>query len=249
MEGIMVRTVDYESRRRAVLAATINRYIREAVPVASDDISREFDLSSATIRNIFVELEDSGYLTHPYTSGGRIPTNKGYRYYVDFLILQMELLAEEKEQVAQEYRKQISRMDDILERTSGIISVITHYAGIVSFFEWDDRVFYKGVGLILDHPEFHSFDKMRIIIRSLEEKEQLLKIINRDFSGNIKVYIGEELECPEMEGCSLVVSRYRLKDKPLGRLAVLGPKRMEYKHAIPALEYVSDVLSEALSRF
>jgi heat-inducible transcriptional repressor len=62
------------------------------------------------------------------------------------------------------------------------------------------------------------------------------------------VYIGRELECPKMENCSLVVSSYRLNNKPSGRLAVLGPARMEYNHIIPILEYISDVLTEVLDR-
>ena len=85
----MVRVVDSEARKRLVLEAAINKYIREAEPIPSEDIASDFDLSSATIRNIFAELEEEGYLRHPYTSGGRIPTDKGYRYYVDFLISQI----------------------------------------------------------------------------------------------------------------------------------------------------------------
>ena len=80
----------------------------------------------------------------------------------------------------------------------------------------------------------------------LEERELLLSIINRDFNDKIKVYIGEEIGCPEMDGCSLVVSSYKIKDKPSGRLAVLGPKRMKYKYTIPAVEHFSDILSELL---
>lgn len=79
----MVRTVDYNSRKKAVLHTAINRYIKNALPVASDEIAQEFDLSSATIRSIFVDLEEAGFLKHPYTSGGRIPTDKGYRYYLE----------------------------------------------------------------------------------------------------------------------------------------------------------------------
>ena len=71
---------------------------------------------------------------------------------------------------------------------------------------------------------------------------------DRDFSGGVKVYIGEELGMPEIESCSLVVSSYKIKNKKSGRLAVLGPKRMTYKHTIPTLEYIADVLSEALDR-
>ncbi len=242
----MVRTVDYESRRKAILSAAINKYIKAATPIASEDLASDFDLSSATIRNIFAELEEAGYLMHPYTSGGRIPTEKGYRYYVDFLISQMELLDEEKESIVKEYRREIRQLEDTLEKTSEIISTITHYAGIVSFLEWQDRFFYRGVGHILEQPEFQNLAKTRVIIKLLEEKQNLLGIINRDFSEKVKVYIGRELDCCGMEDCSLVVSDYRLKNRKSGRLAVLGPARMQYQHIIPTLEYISQVLSDVL---
>lgn len=243
----MVRNVDYESRRRAVLSEAINLYIQEAIPVASEDIARDFALSSATIRNIFAELEESGFLTHTYTSSGRIPTEKGYRYYVDFLISQMQILDEEKERIFKEYKREIKRFEDALEKTSDIISTITHYTGIVSFLEWQDKFFYKGIGHVLEQPEFQDLERMRILIKMLEDKQKLLDIINRDFKERVKVYIGSESGYAEMENCSLVVSCYRIRNKPSGRLAVLGPVRMAYKHIIPTLEYVSDVLTDVLT--
>lgn len=242
----MVRKVDYESRRRQVLSRTINKYIEEAIPVSSEDIAPDFDLSSATIRNIFAELEEGGLLTHPYTSGGRIPTDKGYRYYVDFLISQMDLLEDEKSRIVKEYKKEIRRLDDVLEETSEIISAITHYAGIVSFLKWQDKFLYKGISRILEQPEFQNFEKMRLLLRMIEDKQGLLDIINRDFTGKVKVYIGSELNCAGIQNCSLIVSSYSLKTKPSGRLAVLGPVRMEYKYAIPRLEYISEVLTDIL---
>ena len=240
-------SVDYNSRRKSILNSAINRYIKNAVPVASEDIADEFDLSSATIRNIFSELDESGYLKHPYTSGGRVPTDKGYRYYVDFLIQQIELLDEEKKRILKDCKKKIRRLDDALENTSEVISEITHYAGIVSFLEWQDKIFYKGISHILDQPEFKDADKIRLLVRLMEDKGRLLGIINRDFSGKVKIYIGSELGFPEMESCSLIVTSYKLKNQPSGRLAVLGPMRMEYDHIIPALEYISDVLTDVLS--
>ena len=244
----MVRTVDYETRKKAVLSKTIKKYIKAATPVASEDIAADFDLSSATIRNIFVDLENSGYITHPYTSGGRIPTNKGYRYYVDFLILQLEVLKEEKDSISKEFEKKMSQIEDVLEKASEIISTITHYAGITSFLKGQDKVFYRGLSLILDQPEFQNLARTRIILKMIEDKPRLLNLINRDFADKVKVYIGQELECPEMDNCSLVVSNYRIKNRPMGKLAVLGPTRMEYDHIIPTLEYISDVLTEGLDR-
>jgi transcriptional regulator of heat shock response len=243
------RSVDYNYRRKSVLNAAINRYIKNALPVASDDIAEEFDLSSATIRSIFSELDQSGYLKHPYTSGGRVPTDKGYRYYVDFLIQQMELMDEEKQRIFKDCKRKMRRLEDALENTSEVISEFTHYAGIVSFLEWQDKIFYKGISRILDQPEFKDADKIRLLVRLIEDKRKLLDIINRDFSGKVKVYIGSELGFPEMENCSLIVSSFKLNNQPSGRLAVLGPMRMEYNHIIPAIEYISDVLSQVLEDF
>ena len=242
----MARNIDYETRRRAILAAVINRYIREAEPVASEDVAKEFGLSSATIRNIFVELEEQGYLTHQHTSGGRIPTNKGYRYYVDFLVSQLQLLDAEKQSINKEYQKKVNRFEDALEKTSEVISTITHYAGIVSFLDWQDKFVYKGLSLILEQPEFKDSQRIRLLIKMMEDKQKLLHIINRDFEDRIKIYIGDELGLGEVDNCSLVVSTYKKKNKPQGRLAVLGPMRMEYSHIIPALEYVSATLGEVL---
>lgn len=242
----MVKNVDHDSRRRAVLSATIDRHIRKAEPIASDDIAEYFDLSPATIRNIFAELEEIGYLTHHHTSGGRVPTDKGYRYYVDFLVSQMDLTQEDRSNILREYKKEVRRLEDALEETSELISQVTNYAGIVSFLEWQDKLFYNGLSRILEQPEFRDSIRIKLLIRIIEDKKQILEIINRDFDGRVKVYIGHELGRPEMENCSLVVSSYRRKNRPQGRVAVLGPMRMEYSHIIPVLEYISQVLGEAL---
>lgn len=244
----MVRNVDYESRKRMILAATIDRYIGNATPVSSGDIAKIFNLSSATIRNIFSELENEGYLTHPYTSGGRIPTNKGYRYYVHFLIRQMELLDAEKERIVQEYRHKITQLEQALEKTSEVISSVTHCAGIVSLLEWQDKLFYKGISQVLAEPEFHDYEKIRYFIKMIEDKGGLLEIINRDMRDKVNVYIGDELGCQGVESCSLIVSSYNLKNKPSGRIAVLGPKRMQYSHVISSLEYISEVLTDVLNK-
>lgn len=244
----MGKMVDFEIRKKAVLATVINHYIKEAEPVASEDISREFGLSSATIRNIFSELENEGYVVRPHTSAGRIPTYKGYRYYVDFLVEQMELIEEERSRINDKYHKQHARnnLEEILEQTSEVISDVTHYASIVSSLEKQGKIFYNGISLILEQPEFQDVTKLRRIIKTLESRQELLDLINRQEGAKIKIFIGQELGCEGMEGCALVISSYAPKRKPGGKLAVLGPARMEYQHIIPTLEYVSQALTDAL---
>ncbi|MCM8791788.1 MAG: HTH domain-containing protein [Candidatus Omnitrophica bacterium] len=242
----MVRLVDHETRKKTILSATISRFIRNALPVASEDLAEEFSLSSATIRNVFKELEEEGYLTHPYTSAGRIPTDKGYRYYVDFLLSQIELLDEEKKKILEEYKKGIRHIEQLLEKTSEVVAEITHYASIVSFLEWQDKFLYKGLSFILEHPEFYEISKLHGLIGILEEKKRILEILNRDFKEEVRVYIGEELGYKEMEDCALAVSSYGVRNRPKGKIAIIGPKRMEYYHIIPTLKYTSEVLSELL---
>ena len=124
--------VDHSERRNQILTTSINAYINSATPVSSEVLAKIFDFSPATVRNVLAELEDTGYLTHPHTSAGRIPTEKGYRYYVDFLMSQIELLDDEKKRIINEYKTRIETLEDALEKTSELISTITHYAGIVS---------------------------------------------------------------------------------------------------------------------
>ncbi len=242
----MVRIVDRTKRRNSILAASVDSYIHSATPVSSESLAQIFNLSGATVRSILAELEESGYLTHPYTSAGRVPTDEGYRYYVDFLMSQMQLLDEDKQLIVENYKNKIERLEDILEKTSGIISAITHYAGIVSFLEREDKLFYNGLSHILEQPEFQETEKIRLLIQALEERRRLLDILNRDFSEQTKVYIGSEMGCPQMQECSLIVAVYHTKEKD-GKIAVLGPRRMNYNHIIPALEFISEVLSDALS--
>lgn len=246
----MVRTVDYQARKRAVLAKTVKKYIFDAQPIASEDIARDFELSSATIRNIFAELEADGFLTHPHTSGGRIPTDRGYRYYVDILVSERpevsELLEKEKKSIIREYKKEIRRLDDVLEKTSELISSVTHYASIVSLLDWEDRFFYGGLSFVLEQPEFKNYNCVKFLVKMIEDKQRLMEIVRRDFKEKVKIYIGKDFGTGEMKNYSLVVSSYSVNKQPKGRLAVLGPIRMDYGHIIPTLEYVSVILDDIL---
>lgn len=243
-----MRTIDYEARKKEILSGAIDYYIRTAQPVSSEALVHDYplDLSPATVRNVFADLEDEGYLTHLHTSAGRVPTQAGYRYFVDNLMDEIQLIEEEKSRIEADYRKNIGELEKILDETSRLISEITHNAGIVSFPGGQDRVFYKGTSFILEQPEFRDLVKIRHLLAVLEGREKLLEIINRDLKERIGVFIGSEIACSDIGDCSLVVSAYKVKDRPSGRLAVLGPTRMQYGKVISTLEYLSERLSRIL---
>ncbi len=242
----MVKSLDKTQRRNAVLAATVRSYINNAEPVSSHDLAREFNCSSATIRSVFGELEGDGYLTHTYTSSGRIPTDKGYRYYVDFFIKQIQVLEEQKSIVQKEYQTCLSRLDNLLDKTTHVVSALTKNAGLVSCIEFGDKLFFDGTSYVLEQPEFKDVTRIKKLVKLLEEKHKLIDIINRDIEKKINVYIGNELCCPEIDECSLIVASYKSKNMPKGKIAVLGPKRMHYPQLISMVSYVSDVLSNLL---
>jgi heat-inducible transcriptional repressor len=122
-----------EERKKKILQAVIHHYIKSAKPVASSILSEgyNFSLSPATIRNLMSELEDEGYLAHPHTSAGRIPTDKGYREYVNSLIELQRLAIQEEARVKQEYNSKIKEIEDLLVQTSHVLSGLSNYSGFV----------------------------------------------------------------------------------------------------------------------
>ena len=246
----MVKTADQTKRKNRVLSAAVSAYINAGVPVSSQELAEYFELCPATLRNILAELEDDGYLFQPHTSSGRVPTDKGYRYYVDFLMSEHGLNDEQKALIINGYRAPVSSLEDVLEKTTVMIAELTHYTAIVSFAEWDDRIFCKGLSNIFAHPEFRDLEKLAVLVKFLEEKKQVLELLNQQLSQSFKVYIGTEIACQGINDvCSLVVSSYRSGKKHNGRIAVLGPRRMSYDSTVSTLEFISGTLNSVLEEF
>ena len=242
----MVRQVDHANRKNKVLAATVSSYIKNGNPVSSQELAQHSGLSSATMRNILAELEDEGYLFQPYTSAGRVPTDQGYRYYVDFLMGQVQLTHEQKEAILNEYKKRITSLEDVLEKTTQIIAALTHYTAIVSYPDLDDRFIFGGLSNIIKQPEFADKQKLFLIIKLLEEKRQLLKLLNAEIT-QPTIYIGGEMACTYInDECSLIVSPYKKgkKNNKKGKVAVLGPRRMTYDQAVSTLDFVTKALND-----
>ena len=118
-------------RKKRILAAVVDEYIRTAEPVGSKAIAQSgcLNCSSATIRNELAELVAMGYLEQPHTSAGRVPSKQGYRLYVDTLLEEYAMTAKEIAQINQLMRAKMSELDQILDRASKVASVLTNYTG------------------------------------------------------------------------------------------------------------------------
>lgn len=125
--------VELSERNKKILKTVVKSYLVTAEPVGSRTLSKKHNigLSPATIRNVMADLEDMGYLTHPHTSAGRLPTDKGYRYYVDSLMDNIVLTPELENEIKKGCLSKGAEMDELMKATSIILSKISHQAGIV----------------------------------------------------------------------------------------------------------------------
>lgn len=132
-------------REKSILRYVIHQYILTATPVGSRNISKKYDLgiSPATVRNIMADLEEAGLLDHPHTSAGRVPTDKGYRYYVDSLIPKPKLMPEEKKLIKKKLDSQSDSPDEILKQASSVLSLITNQLACVTYPRFKDAILEK----------------------------------------------------------------------------------------------------------
>ncbi len=122
-----------DDRKTAILAAVVQEYISTAQPVGSGSIARrpEINVSPATVRSELALLEQEGYLVQPHTSAGRIPTDQGYRYFVDHLTTPGTLDAAMERQVGEFFSAAHGRLEEMLLQTSNLLAELTHSAAVV----------------------------------------------------------------------------------------------------------------------
>jgi len=165
-------------REKSVLRYVIHQFILTANPVGSRNISKRYNIgySPATIRNIMADLEDYGFLNHPHISAGRIPTDDGYRFYVDSLMDPPKLKKSEKKQIDLKIERTITETDDLLRLTSMLLSGLTNQLACVTYPKFDNAILEK-IQLV------SLFSKRILVVLSL--KSGLVKTITLEVSTNI----------------------------------------------------------------
>ncbi|MCR4586956.1 MAG: HrcA family transcriptional regulator, partial [Lachnospiraceae bacterium] len=136
---------ELDGRKVKILEAIIQNYLETGEPVGSRTISKftDLNLSSATIRNEMSDLEEMGYILQPHTSAGRIPSDKGYRFYVDHMMMGKEQAIEEKARQVSEQAQQVKQMsemllekedkiENLLQQVAKVLAVNTEYATMVT---------------------------------------------------------------------------------------------------------------------
>ena len=339
--------MELSDRKQKILQAIIDEYIGTAEPVGSRVISKKNDLglSSATIRNEMADLEEMGYLVQPHTSAGRVPSDIGYRFYVNSLMQRYQMSVEALENLQSVMFDKVSQLEMIIKKASLIASSLTEYTTVVTspklnssvikkiefvnlghgnsmvviitktgmvksqtievdisdddagiltdilnksisgktaeeltfekIKEFGDQleevmelspkvlinilnfiyellgsldqtdVYVNNAKSILSYPEFSDVNKAREMLAFLDNKDNLVKLIGSSGDG-VDIKIGTENEFAELENSSMVTVNYKMGDKVVGRIGVIGPKRMNYAKVIASLDCISNQVDKIL---
>ena len=245
----MTRIQDKEKRKEKVLYLIVKSFIKNCIPISSEFLCENFDLkcSPATVRNDMAELEEEGFLYQPHTSAGRIPTEKAYRYFVDFFLEKKELDIKEKNKILEVLNSEYD-LETLLRKTSQILADLTEELSMVSFIGERGKLFTHGMKYIIKEPEFRDLQRLGTLLELLEDEDFIFEILNRDLESQTKVFIGSDLGVEEFKEFSFVLKSFRFEDGPKGRLAVIGPLRMDYERILASLDFISSCLNKILRR-
>ncbi len=230
----MMAEPELSERERVVLQAVVHTYITTAEPVGSRSVVKRFglDWSPATVRNVMSDLEDLGYVQQLHTSSGRVPTDKGYRYYVDYLMRVQELTLAEQEQIEREFSEKLSDADEVLRHTSHLLALITAQAGMAEAPSDDAaevrQIEIMAVGeqqiavLIVDH-----FGRVRSMSIRLEHPPSAaeLPVLNRFLNEHLRGVTIEHLVGVVERKCRAFLDEQRLLAEQALRVLNLVPQQ------------------------
>jgi heat-inducible transcriptional repressor len=340
--------MDLSLRHRLILKALVEDFVNLNRPVGSKTLSEKYDLglSPATIRNVLREMEEIGLINSKHHSGGRVPTELGYRVYVDNLSILYELTMKEKQRIQEEYLKNQLKLDQILMATTRVLSLLSTSAGVVvapeknfdilkhlelihvsgdevlmiivtrsgtvfnknlfldgnisqeslyqisrylnqfimgkelkeipdciedlktrhdgpeDFIKVADliklsfnadngenyEIYVDGLQNLVNTLKGEEAERLNYIFQLLEDKKQLKDIFGRYIdSDGVVTYIGEK-ENEQLSGMSIIASNYKMGDKRIGSMGILGPQRMNYNKALSLVEFTSKLVSELITR-
>lgn len=230
-----------KDRQKVILDAIIREYIRTAKPIASRELldDLDFEVSPATVRNEMLKLDEMGYLEQPYTSAGRIPTDRGYRFFVDNSIDDTALDQREQNRI-----RELFAYDTREEFARECSKTISHIAHTFTAIGSDEDVFTdRGLFEILDEPEFQD-------IGDIKEFGKLVDLFDEDLQSLLadeeeKIFIGSENPMKEAKNYTIMITHWSHPRGFDGFLALVGPRRMDYKKNISLIRYLNTYTYES----
>lgn len=230
-------------RQSKILSAIVEQFAEVASPVGSSLLAKVFDVSSATIRAEMAELERLGFIMQPHTSSGRVPTDKGYRFYVNHITENTtSSLSERRGEKALTARVQSAGAPDrVIKNAVDTLVELTHNLGMATI---GGQLYISGLSNLFGQPEFINGLQVQQVAQLLDNLEPWL----REAAPNepLSVYIGQENPIGRSAGCTLIISRFRSPFSDRSYIGTLGPTRQSYKDVMSLVTRAGKELEEVL---
>lgn len=241
-------------RAESILQAVIEHYIAHARPVGSIGLRERHALpwSAATIRAEMAALEESELLTHAHTSGGRLPTAQGIRYYVDHMLEVSELSGGARQRIEAALAELKGEPVRLMLLVAQLLSRLSRYVSLVQLaHEGSQECVVGGKENVLGEPEFADIIKLKDLFRVLEEEDLLSRLFRYALTTKeVRVHIGaEDVPAPYrelFEDVSVITASYDMVGGRSGSLGIVGPKRMNYRQMIPLVAFTARTLGQCL---
>ena len=247
--------MEITERQKQILFAIIEEYAEMAAPVGSVTLAKLFDVSSATIRAEMARLEEAGLITHPHTSAGRIPTDAGYRFYVNSLTEQNENTISEPTKMlgsgttapnrnvhALEVRIGSQERTDYAIRSA--VDMLAELTGNLGIGTIGEQLYLSGISRLFAQPEFLDNSRIQGVAELLDNLEPWLKEARPGEPLNI--FIGHENPIGKTSGVSLIISRFRSPYSDNSYIGVLGPTRQNYAETMSLVRHAGNILENSL---
>jgi heat-inducible transcriptional repressor len=229
-------------RQQQILSAIVEQYAEVASPVGSSLLAKVFHVSSATVRAEMAELERLGLIAQPHTSAGRVPTDQGYRYYVNSVNGEQRGLSEGRAERALSSRVTSGGLPERTIRNAvDTLVELTHNLGLATI---GNQLYMSGLSNLFGQPEFMQNGQVQQIASLLDNLEPWL--YEAAPNEPLSVYIGSENPIGRSAGATLIISRFRSPYSDRSYIGVLGPTRQQYREVMTLVRHAGEALEEAL---
>ncbi|MDP4038573.1 MAG: transcriptional regulator [bacterium] len=229
-------------RQIQILTEIIRKYADRAEPVGSLSLAEHFNLSPATIRYEMAELEHLGLISQPHTSSGRIPTDKGYRFYVNNLSG-----VQPKSRSAETINKRVDSLKDKSEKAIKIAAeTLSDLTGNMALATLDENVYFYGYNQLFSQPELSDTFHTQLAARFLDSLQDWLSHSFTD--DNLNIFIGHENPIVKSSGLTMILSRFNSPLSESNYIGIVGSTRQSYERVISLVDYAGKKLEKVINK-
>ena len=242
--------MEITERQRQILEAIVEEYAETAAPVGSVTIRKLFEVSPATIRAEMARLEVLGLIAQPYTSAGRVPTDAGYRYYVNSLVENDERRIEEEERDTRLSRAthaievRVNSQTLAEEAIRGAVNSLVELTGNLGLATIGGQLYLSGISSLFSQPEFLNPERIRSVAKLLDNLEPWLR--EAAPGEPLNIFIGRENPIGRSSEVSLIISKFRSPFSDKSYIGVLGPTRQNYSRVMALVRQAGEMLERTL---